>query len=133
MAGRGASLFGWNVMPVVHVIFYVLMFVGAAGFLVVVSRKHAPTARLEPFRKPNLIRAAGVLLFAAAGILISTFDGTPDNVSNPGTWLVLLQTGLAVAGVALAVIGGLKYRRAGAAYPPGKHADPHSASERRRL
>jgi hypothetical protein len=37
------TIFGWTIPPVVHTIFYGAMFVGAAVFLVVVSRKHAPT------------------------------------------------------------------------------------------
>jgi hypothetical protein len=127
------SFVGWTVPPAVYTIFYALMFVGAAGFLVVVSRKHAPSARREPFRKPDLIRAAGLLLLAAGGIMITSMDGSPDKTGGPRAWVVLLQVGLAVAGIVLAIIGGLAYRRAGDAYPPGKHADPDSPPERRRL
>jgi len=44
------TIFGWTIPPVVHTIFYGVIFVGAAVFLVVVGRKHAPTARRRPWR-----------------------------------------------------------------------------------
>ena len=126
------SLFGWTIPPVVYAISYAVMFVGAVSFLVVVSRKRAPSARREPFQKPDLIRAAGLMLFAAAGFLVFTMDGLGSSASTPPAWSVALQVGLAVAGIVLMIIGGLAYRRVEDAYPSGKHADPHSPPERRR-
>lgn len=126
------SFFGWTIPPVIYTIFYGVLGVGAACFLVVVSRKRAPTARREPFRKPALVRAAGVLLLSAAAILTFTFDGTGTGAITAPAWAVALQVGLGVAGAALLIIGGRAYLRAGNAYPPGKHADLETPPDRRR-
>jgi cell division protein FtsW (lipid II flippase) len=130
MTGDGQTFFGWTVPSVVELIFYAVMFIGIASFMVVTSRKRALSARREPFRKPALIRAAGLLLFAAAGILVFTMD---NGTATAPAWAVLLQVGLLLAALVVAFIGGRAYLRAGDAYPPGKHADPHSPPERRRL
>ena len=125
------TYFGLVLPPAVYVAFYVVVFVGAVVFLVTVSRKHAPSKLREPFRKPALIRAAGLLLFAAAGILVFTMDGTGDRASAPSWSALTLQGCLALAGMLLIIVGGRLYLRAGDAYPPGKHAAPDSAPDRR--
>lgn len=127
------SFFGWTIPPVAYAISYAVMIVGAAAFLVVVGRKHAPSARREPFRKADLIRAAGLMLFAAAGFLVFTMDGLGNSTSTPPAWSVALQVGLGVAGIVLMIIGARALMRAGDAYPAGKHADPDTPPERRRL
>jgi hypothetical protein len=86
------SFFGWTIPPVGYTIFYALMFVGVATFLVIASRRRASSARREPFRKADLIRAAGLLLFAAAGMLVTFMDGTANATNSPSAWAVLLQT-----------------------------------------
>lgn len=126
------SFFGWTIPPVVYTISYAGLFVGAAIFLVVVGRTHAPTARREPFRKPALVRATGLLLLSAAAILTLTFDGTGTTPITAPSWAIALQFGLGVAGIILVIVGGRAYKRAGDAYPPGKHADPETPPDGRR-
>jgi len=122
------TYFGITLPWVVYVIFYVAMIAAVLGFLVVVSRKKAPSARREPFRKPALVRAAGLLLFAIAALLVLTMDG--GSTRTPPHWALALQGILFFAGILLAILGGRAYLRAGDKYPAGKHADLNSPPDR---
>src|SRR5262245_62142176 len=104
---------------------YVVVVIGAGWFLVVASRKAAPTQRREPFRKPARVRALGYLLGAVDGIFILT-------VSDSGpTWKLVVALGWLAVSVLVMWAGHRMYSRAADAYPLGKHADPASPPESR--
>lgn len=94
------------------------------------GRRHAPTARREPFRKPALMRAAGLLLLSAAAIITFMFDGIGNGTGSGPAWTLPLELGLGAPGIALVVIGTRAYLRAGDAYPQGKHADLSAPPDR---
>jgi protein-S-isoprenylcysteine O-methyltransferase Ste14 len=119
------TYFGITIPPVALVVFYAAMVAGTLGYLIIAWRTKAPSARREPFRKPDLVRHAGLLLFVIGGLLVATMDGSPttDSTRTPPHWLLALQGVLLVGGCLVAILGGRAYLRAGDAYPAGKHAD----------
>jgi hypothetical protein len=104
---------------------YVVVVIGAGWFLVVASRKAAPTQRREPFRKPTRVRALGYLLGAGDGIFILT-----GSDSGP-TWKLVVALAWLAVSVLVMWAGHRMYSRVADAYPPGKHADPASPPESR--
>jgi hypothetical protein len=114
-----------NVQLILSLIFYAVLVIGAGWFLLIGSRKRAPSERREAFRKPARVRALGYLLLAGDALFVLTRpDSEPD-------WAAALAFGWLVLGFLVTWIGHRGYSRAANAYPPGKHAGPVSQADSR--
>jgi len=98
--------------------------IGAAWFLLIGSRKPAPSQLREAFRRPGRVRALGYLLLAADAILFLASSGSK-------TWQVAVVSVGFGLGFLLTWVGHRMYSRAADAYPAGKHAGPVSPRESR--
>jgi len=115
-----------HIQQVAVLIFSVGLLIGTGCFLVFSSRRTAPSARKEAFRKPARIMAFGFFLLAAAVVMLTLTQ--PDSAPSVLTQILLLTL---FAGAILFIWQATrKYTKAANAYP-GKHANPGSSPKSR--